>query len=317
MHSRGTLGDAAHRISRNIFESSRGARVRNLSWLRNARKDSLAVANVASRANLQQLDLCREFEHIAEFRNCGFILGSGTSINELSERNFEIIGGHYSIGINAWALHPFIPNAYAIETHRHGGPPDADTKYLTSLLEQKLASSKNTKFFMLRPNLPSTPAKLISPPQHLLESRLLYGRANLVTAQETNIEKDLHKIFSNYEKSEAPVNILPDNGASVVRMMVLLALMGFKKIVLAGVDLSSSGYFWQSDSRLAGDDDVQRLFGRPTGVPHSTLHTGNRPFSTKILIQSIAKVINDRYSIETSVTSDTSTLSDFLPIFKF
>ena len=44
-----------------------------------------------------------------------FVLGSGSSINELSDKNFDEINSNCSVGINKWIFHDFVSNIYMIE----------------------------------------------------------------------------------------------------------------------------------------------------------------------------------------------------------
>ena len=44
-----------------------------------------------------------------------FILGSGGSIAEISEREWDLIDSHDSIGLNRWPIHDFVPTYYVLE----------------------------------------------------------------------------------------------------------------------------------------------------------------------------------------------------------
>ncbi len=44
-----------------------------------------------------------------------FILGSGSSVNDLTEENWTVINSHDSIGFNFWLIHEFVPTFYFIE----------------------------------------------------------------------------------------------------------------------------------------------------------------------------------------------------------
>ena len=44
-----------------------------------------------------------------------FILGSGWSINEITDARWSIIARHDSIAMNFWPFHPFVPRIYLFE----------------------------------------------------------------------------------------------------------------------------------------------------------------------------------------------------------
>ncbi|HYK35227.1 hypothetical protein [Alloacidobacterium sp.] len=45
-----------------------------------------------------------------------FVLGSAWSINSISDKRWQIIARHDSVGINFWPVHPFLPRFYHFES---------------------------------------------------------------------------------------------------------------------------------------------------------------------------------------------------------
>jgi hypothetical protein len=45
-----------------------------------------------------------------------YILGSGISIMDLNQEQWNVISSHDSIGFNSWMHHPFVPTYYCMET---------------------------------------------------------------------------------------------------------------------------------------------------------------------------------------------------------
>jgi hypothetical protein len=143
----------------------------------------------------------------------------------------------------------------------------------------------------------------------------MYGRANLISRDSKNLQADIRQVVRGYKDARAPDNVLLDNGASVVRMILLGALQGFKRIVLVGVDLDSRPYFWQSSHYLFGSDAIREVFSRPSGRPHDTLETENRPFPTDRFIKALSKVVREELASEVFVGSADSKLATTLPVY--
>src|SRR5262249_36622754 len=51
-----------------------------------------------------------------------FILGSGPSINQISEERWRFIASHDSVGVNMWLYHRFVPTFYVVESACYNGP---------------------------------------------------------------------------------------------------------------------------------------------------------------------------------------------------
>ena len=45
-----------------------------------------------------------------------FVLGSGWSINEITEQRWKVIGRHDTIALNFWLVHPFVPESTCSKT---------------------------------------------------------------------------------------------------------------------------------------------------------------------------------------------------------
>lgn len=302
-------------LLRRGLETRVGEPVRAQLWLRQATRDQFAVSQASVTSAYQRLSLRSAEDHNDLAGATAFVLGSGESILSLQPKQFDVIASNYSIGINAWALHKFVPNLYFFETHRNGGQPGGDSLYLSGLLREERVRRANPSLLLLRPNKPSTFAHLVQPPDWLRAKTFVYGRANLITRRTQNIEQDIHRIFDFFLAGQAPQSVLPDNGASVVRAVFLCALRGAHKIVLAGVDLNSAPYFWQADKALSQDPHVQQFFSRPVGTPHSTLSANNRPFSTLTFLIRLAHVLKNRFGISVELANEKSSLNQALPLY--
>ena len=300
-----------------LVERQNCRRFRLWLWRRHVLRSSKSSYEISAKAGYRDLDFHYPLFGPSQKNSTFFILGSGSSINELSEEDFDHIKEGVSIGINVWAIHPFIPSAYAFETGKSGGEPAEDTLFITDLLERRSLAADNPKFLFLRPTLPSTTANLVKAPTEGNPEQYLYGRANLTTRLSANLPRDVERILNSMTTGRTRPNVLLDNGASVVRMLVLGFLQGFTKIVLTGVDLDNRPYFWLAPDYPHATEEILRLFSRPSTLAHSTNSTENRPFTTEKAIRAVAEILTKKYGVEVFVGSKESTLSAALPSYKW
>ena len=291
------------------------APIRLWLWHRQAAKTSMSVSHIAAKEGYAELDIRKRTLGMNKASSTLFILGSGSSINELSISQFSIIQSHISIGINAWAIHNFVPDLYCFETGKAGGAPADDTLYISERLQRKEVVDARPEFLFLRPTLPATVKNLVRAPSTLDGKGTLYGRTNLISRSQKNLVTDLERVLQRIWSGHSPSNVLFDNGSSVVRMIVLGFAQGFRDIVLAGVDLDSRPYFWLAPNSPYRSADTERIFSRPANTPHSTLSTDGRPFATNEVITTLASILSRRYGVRLWVAKSSSTLSVFLPTF--
>lgn len=175
-----------------------------------------------------------------------YIFGSGPSINDISETQWEEIRGCDSAAINNWTLHPFAPDFYFFEPSRtHKNIDD----YWHNLSLQKSNYSNSIIF---------------------LKDFLNRGRENdLVYLYDTHITKDnsfppiyaipglyipyMGEEFRKYLKlysflsgsrSSRKFSYLFEKRGSVTTLIHFGWFMKYKRIILAGVDLNNSDYFF-------------------------------------------------------------------------
>ena len=48
-----------------------------------------------------------------------FFLGSGYSVTDLTDKDWDLIAQHDSIGVNNWVYHPFVPTYFVMETAKY------------------------------------------------------------------------------------------------------------------------------------------------------------------------------------------------------
>jgi hypothetical protein len=290
-----------------------------LLWFIDAERDTRATLRAARSLDFSSLDSANSTLFAHQRRETLFILGSGQSVNELSEGQLEKIGKTASIGINYWFLHSLVPSVYAFESTpiQYGVLNDEQLRARERLAVRagaQFADKSGPKVLHLRP-FDGQHGSLFPLPSEVWSRTFLYGRANLIARSPHSLRRDLKRLVLLAGKALLPEPALPDNGASVVRLIFLGIAQGFRDIVLVGVDLDARPHFYFSSEYSAFHTDLMTLSSRPSGEPHETREAIHRPFDTLLFLSTLGDVLNTGKQAKLWVASESSTLSSSLPIY--
>ena len=213
--------------------------------------------------------------------------------------------------MNFWPAHPFVPRLLSFEIMTYHDHPVAYDAFL-HLLERRYEAYANT-------------VKIVT------EVRPLGPRQMLFELPE-GIKKNLYVSFSmpvvarNEEELRAGIRYMRSIGAfrpcanapwlfkyggSVISMMTLAVLMGYKRVVLCGVDLNKQDYFYHHRERYPEYADWEF-------VPRKEVHLTTRRLPWLVPAQSaiyiFKELILDPEGIELFVESRQSTLYPRVPL---
>ncbi len=241
-----------------------------------------------------------------------FILGCGSSINELSAEQIEIINRSESVGINLFIMHEKLkPTYYSIEVADIGDEGKVNnSQLLSNLVIKKSSKNKNLKFIISYDNWPTV--------KRMIPNILNFGEINFIypvgiPGRSIKNFLNLHEfIFSKFINKLLSKKIIFSKNASVIALVYFAIFRGYKNIVLCGVDLTSE-YFWEGKTGAfdypAGKNfiNMQKSFG-----------SRHKTDTTSLPVSMILSAINDS-NCETKlwVSSSSSRLSNKLPVFSF
>lgn len=100
----------------------------------------------------------------------------------------------------------------------------------------------------------------------------------------------------------------------MVRMVVLGIILGFRRIVLAGVDLNGSPYFWEKRPEYLLSLATAPPVNNQLASTHETLSSLNRPFDVKTMLRALDSFFQAERGGQLLVTSTDSALAEFLPL---
>lgn len=202
-----------------------------------------------------------------------FVLGSGSSINDLGEEQWDIVRRHDTIGMNFWIYHPFVPTFLHHEisvvplpqglarrpydqllAHLARRPDYHRVGWLFSLHE----TAKHLSWRDLRRHI-----------RHICKGGRCYHYPTQLDFFDPS-ETLTAASFAQRARKLQDVHIRP-NAASLGAVLSVAIAMGYRNIVLLGVDLVDSRYWWTGQGR--NDVHVEVDLHQKPDENHKTMTT--------------------------------------------
>ena len=249
-----------------------------------------------------------------------FILGSGPTINDLTEVQWREISSGTSIGFNWWLRHSFVPDLYVFENIRDDH---------RRLLADRAVDYGDTPL-ILKQFLTN-----FSPRKHRRRRRLLLSlpdavRENVYLASDLLIPGRSPKEFTRWVRVFNRIGLLrrsdtiqwlPKRTASLTFLVALCVRAGFKKVVLCGVDLNRRGYFFDLNHDTGRGD---RGYGEKGGPPptittelHKTEDPAAKVIPISLAIESLVSEVVVPRGAKVLVSNPHSALSGTAPVFSW
>lgn len=164
-----------------------------------------------------------------------FILGSGESVNFLTIDQWNVIKKHNTLAFNYFFAHDFVPDYYMIELNKW----PAMHKYFNCIARQKY--QEVDMFIQYEHALSAQYDFTQYPYQNKLYVHIPYRLPSSSLQQ--------LKCALNYLMKKENTQILYHHSSHTDCAIIQGVNMGYKKIVLVGVDLNGSPYFTKSDAQ--------------------------------------------------------------------
>lgn len=166
--------------------------------------------------------------------NTMFILGSGASVNDYTEAEWEHIGAADSIGFNSWLIHDFVPSAYVAEPHT----PPRDMTY-NELLGQRGEAYAGVPF-IIKPTF--TTVLDVDQIPTVLRDHVYVARVQALPGTTPADTEQAYRRFAEPFLSDP--DVIAQKRSSADGLIYLAAKWGYEHIVLCGIDLSNTAYFY-------------------------------------------------------------------------
>lgn len=306
LYPRRLAGRLLRRSLRELSDADESGKIRRAVLRRHAPRVS---ARVVKQSEAYKVPLLR-FDDLESGSDVMYILGSGSSVEDLEPDHFERVSRGYSIGVNSWPLHDFIPSAYSLEQAKDGLGRTRAIRHCLSRREIKDAQPK----IMLYTEALSAPQEQrpLVPPDLQAQCRV-YSALLFQTVREAKLPGAISDALSEQSHSDLgfPVAV---GGASIARLASIGILAGYKNIVFVGVDLNHTNYFWERNPSYLRKRGLQELHHGQHGGTHKTNHPLAR-FRMVQIISALAEAASTQFGTRLWVSNPRSALSEVIGVY--
>lgn len=208
-----------------------------------------------------------------------FVLASGSSINQISPSRWKTIAEHDTIGFNYWPIHSFVPRMYFLEAIATNHPHEMFPAFCR--IAKQRAKDYNNVVKVVTELRRALPAKRFAGSEELPGPWYTLHTFPVAASTEAEFGYGLRYLRSKGLFDPADHINLVFKQASTLSSLISLAIrMQYQTIVLCGVDLNHSEYFYQ-DATLY--PETASLEFSPRNAPHAI----NSPMPWRIPIASV------------------------------
>jgi len=218
--------------------------------------------------------------HVTYKSDTFFVLGSGASINSYDEEDWDHISQHNSVGLNFWPVHDFVPDMLMFEI-----PRGSRQEEFFKLMRCKVDAYRGVPMIMKGSYKNKSDFGDMSELKVSLGSELIN---DIHIGKEVNIpgrnQEELRMSLSLLDKigffnQMGRLSTLGQYRGSVTCAIILGMKLGFKKIVLCGVDLNNTEYFYEQNKEVY----LRKGIPVPTTGQSGPVHKTNIPLANRVL----------------------------------
>ncbi len=238
-----------------------------------------------------------------------FILGSGDSINQYSTEQWADVKNADSFGINHWLLHPFVPTYYAFENSK----PESRQIYFNNF-DQVWMRYQNT--LMLYKDGPRGKKRFEMVPIRFRDKLYILNNPSLPILSANQLDlamKTLDWLLKSLNHGSR--FILFRKRASLLTAIEFAQVAGYRKIVLCGIDLNTTGFFYDHNRQQL----IDQGFLVPQPVHLDGVHKTENPKHGEVTISQLIRKYNElvlrKAGIQLYIGSPTSALAQDLPYY--
>ncbi|MDL0120429.1 hypothetical protein PNQ29_11935 [Halobacterium salinarum] len=216
-----------------------------------------------------------------------FILGSGATINQISESGWEHINAHDSFGLNFWPIHEHVPSLYVFE------PPIAHDAFC-ELLDYRREELSNIPIIIKDLPRDLSLVDIERYPDNLVRRMYLAKGLRIPWKYKS------YDIFNRsiewfdergYFEPNGRIELGLKKRASVSFLIHMAVKMGYENIVLCGVDMNDSRYFYEEKREHFAEKGVP-LPPKPD-IDEDDIHRSNDPTVHRPILENILYELND------------------------
>ncbi|WP_336325844.1 hypothetical protein [Halovenus sp. HT40] len=257
-----------------------------------------------------------------------FILGSGSSITQITDAQWQHIDERDSVGLNRWPIHEFTPTYHVFETRME---PEYEefTRTYWNLLNSRQAAYENIPIILKDV---STVYRRLEPddlPGWLAGNLIVScdSSYNNIVTPASSVERNealLQHLYDRGHFNSGEFNILYRKRGSISYLIHFALCLGYENIVLCGVDMVDSTYFF--DEREAHYQEQGIPIPRPPSATHDNhnneeTHKTNDPDAGQLtlekVIYSLREIVLKNEGVTIYVENEKSALHPRLPLYPY
>lgn len=251
-----------------------------------------------------------------------FVFGSGESINQLSEKDWSIIKKHNTMGLNYSFVHDLVPDCFLMELI----PDEEMQKFLIEDIQNRY---KDVVFSFQYKHLTESGFDIKRYP--FQDNVYCHIPRKYPTTNKEVLNKVLNYLIPKY-KFES--NKLVHHNSHIGCAIWFAFSMGFKNVVLLGVDLNGGDYF--TDSKISSTsfpatksytrlNEIRKSFYKRRNEDnlktHQTMDHSMTIKNNSVLMLDYFRLFSSNLNEFTDkklfVGNESSALAEFLPVFNF
>jgi hypothetical protein len=252
-----------------------------------------------------------------------FILGSGGSINQITEDQWEHIGEKDSIGLNKWPIHEFQPDYHVFEPRME----KEEKERYWQLLNYKRDLYKEIPIILKDTDAVSALNQEDLP--NWLSNELLISSdtnyRNIISLENRQNNRDVLRYLKSkgcFEKGQLQIPLYRNRG-SVSYLLHLAVGLGYEEIVLCGVDMVNSKYFYNDEKYLDSEIPIpdRRCWDNDNEIDvdsvHDTVDDSIGELTLFEVILDMKEIVLNDEDIELYVENDISSLYNEVPLYNY
>lgn len=179
-------------------------------------------------------------ENIKEYKKSDtiFILGSGPSINDITDKQWEDIKSHDSIGFNYWLVHDHVPDMFMFQLSGQN---------MLDAIKNEHHRYSDKPFIIRGSEFSKSGSDALKNECEFLENNPVFYLREYPVSSKCSIDPDLlirYMSAMGYMNYGQVSSFIPKWRGTLGLLISLAYQMGYKRIVLCGVDMDGSDHFW-------------------------------------------------------------------------
>lgn len=213
-----------------------------------------------------------------------------------------------SIGFNFWIVHDFVPDFYNFELDL--SEKNKRTDYYYQILDKKWELYKNKIIIYNHfDSKKDVPVQIL---QKLADNKIYYPRYISIPGREIKSFNMSMKFFKMFEKYILNRPCLFAKRSSITLLISLALMWDYKKIVLCGIDLNNSKYFYDD---AYYKEKYPGITSGQFGNVHKSFDSKIHPFTIDKIIMSVNDMMIQNTGRQLFVLNTASALYPKLPVF--